>query len=46
MCARKRWEAQFTERLGEEVFTRARVGVSRASEAEQVPWVAFSLLDP
>jgi hypothetical protein len=38
-------EAQFTELLGEEVFTRARIGVSRASEAEQVPWVASSLLD-
>jgi Tfp pilus assembly protein PilF len=29
----------------EEVFTRTRIGVSRASEAEQVPWVASSLLD-
>jgi Tfp pilus assembly protein PilF len=29
----------------EEVFTRTRIGVSRASETEQVPWVASSLLD-
>ncbi|HEY4857138.1 MAG TPA: caspase family protein [Xanthobacteraceae bacterium] len=29
----------------EEVSTRTRIGVSRASEAEQVPWVASSLLD-
>ena len=29
----------------EEVFTRTRIGVSRASDAEQVPWVASSLIE-
>jgi formylglycine-generating enzyme required for sulfatase activity len=29
----------------EEVFNRARIGVSRASNNEQVPWVASSLVD-
>jgi formylglycine-generating enzyme required for sulfatase activity len=29
----------------EEVFNRARIGVSRASNNEQVPWVASSLLE-
>lgn len=29
----------------EEVFNRARIGVSRASNSEQVPWVASSLSD-
>jgi formylglycine-generating enzyme required for sulfatase activity len=29
----------------EEVFNRARIGVSRASNNEQVPWVASSLID-
>jgi formylglycine-generating enzyme required for sulfatase activity len=29
----------------EEVFNHARVGVSRASNGEQVPWVASSLVD-
>jgi hypothetical protein len=29
----------------DEVFTRARIGVSRASDAEQVPWVASSLIE-
>ena len=29
----------------EQVFNRARVGVSRASNNEQVPWVASSLVD-
>ncbi len=29
----------------DEVFTRARIGVSRASDAEQVPWVASSLVE-
>src|SRR5262245_27026495 len=29
----------------EEVFNRARIGVSRASNSEQVPWVASSLLE-
>jgi formylglycine-generating enzyme required for sulfatase activity len=29
----------------EEVFSRARIGVSRASNSEQVPWVASSLSD-
>jgi formylglycine-generating enzyme required for sulfatase activity len=29
----------------EEVFNRARIGVSRASSNEQVPWVASSLVD-
>ena len=29
----------------EEVFNRARVGVSRASNNEQVPWVVSSLVD-
>jgi uncharacterized caspase-like protein len=29
----------------EEVFSRARIGVSRATDAEQVPWVASSLMD-
>jgi hypothetical protein len=29
----------------EEVFNRARIGVSRASNGEQVPWVASSLVE-
>ena len=29
----------------DEVFSRARIGVSRASDAEQVPWVASSLVE-
>jgi formylglycine-generating enzyme required for sulfatase activity len=29
----------------EEVFNRARIGVSRATNSEQVPWVASSLVD-
>src|SRR5262249_24118615 len=29
----------------EEVFNRARIGVSRASNNEQVPWVASSLTE-
>jgi uncharacterized caspase-like protein len=29
----------------EEVFSRARIGVSRASDAEQVPWVSSSLIE-
>ena len=29
----------------EEVFNRARVGVSRASSSEQVPWVSSSLIE-
>ena len=29
----------------EEVFTRTRIGVSRASDAEQVPWVSSSLVE-
>jgi formylglycine-generating enzyme required for sulfatase activity len=29
----------------EQVFNRARIGVSRASNNEQVPWVASSLID-
>ena len=29
----------------EEVFNRARIGVSRASNNEQVPWVASSLVE-
>jgi uncharacterized caspase-like protein len=29
----------------DEVSTRARIGVSRASDAEQVPWVASSLVE-
>jgi formylglycine-generating enzyme required for sulfatase activity len=30
---------------GEEVFSRTRIGVSRASNNEQVPWVASTLLE-
>ena len=29
----------------EEVFARTRIGVSRASESDQVPWVASSLVE-
>ena len=29
----------------EEVFSRARIGVSRASDGEQVPWVSSTLMD-
>jgi tetratricopeptide (TPR) repeat protein len=29
----------------EEVFSRARIGLSRASDSEQVPWVSSTLLD-
>jgi len=29
----------------EEIFNRARIGVSRVSSGEQVPWVASSLID-
>jgi tetratricopeptide (TPR) repeat protein len=29
----------------EEVFSRARIGVSRASDAEQVPWVSSTLME-
>jgi uncharacterized caspase-like protein len=29
----------------EEVFGRTRIGVSRASDADQVPWVASSLVE-
>jgi hypothetical protein len=29
----------------EEVFSRARIGVSRASDSEQVPWVSSTLME-
>ena len=29
----------------EEAFSRARIGISRATESEQVPWVSSSLLE-
>ena len=38
-------ELRSPEITAEEVFTRTRIGVSRASDAEQVPWVASSLVE-
>ncbi len=38
-------ELRVPNRTAEEVFNHARVGVSRASNNEQVPWVASSLVD-
>src|SRR5205807_6358051 len=38
-------ELRSPNRTAEEVFNLARIGVSRASNNEQVPWVASSLTD-
>ena len=38
-------ELRYPNRTAEEVFNLARIGVSRATNNEQVPWVASSLTD-
>ena len=38
-------ELRVPDRTAEEAFSAARVGVSRASNNEQVPWVTSSLLE-
>jgi formylglycine-generating enzyme required for sulfatase activity len=38
-------ELRVPNRRAEHVFARARIGVSRASNGKQVPWVASSLVD-
>jgi hypothetical protein len=39
-------EMRVPGRQAEEIFNRARIAVSRASNNEQVPWVATSLTEP